>query len=176
MASKVAMADGIPESHFGSVGRMDDGRSFVLFERQFAHSIERVWAAITEPDQLARWFPGFKLELRQGGRFEIWFTGESGECEGPSHVQGEVTEYDPPKLLQCGTIRFELASIGPHCKLTFSDVLQLDGIRTNAEFSNSVLGGWHRFLDVLDDALEGRTIDHGIAEYDYSKREVPGRD
>ncbi len=176
MANNEAVADGIPESHFGTVGTLDDGRSFVLFERLLAHPIERVWAAITEPDQLAKWFPEFKLELRQGGRFDIWFTGESGDCEGPSHLHGEVSQFDPPKVLQCGSIRFELESLGQHCKLTFSDILRFDGSLTKADFANSVLGGWHRFLDVLEDALDGRVIDHTIAEYDYSKREVPGRD
>ena len=33
------------------------GRPAVRFVRTYPHSIERVWSAITEPDQLRAWFP-----------------------------------------------------------------------------------------------------------------------
>ena len=29
-----------------------DGRSLIRFERRYPHSMERVWAALTEPEQL----------------------------------------------------------------------------------------------------------------------------
>jgi len=33
-----------------------DGRPALRFERRLDHSIERVWRAVTEPAELARWF------------------------------------------------------------------------------------------------------------------------
>ncbi len=33
----------------GAVGRLDDGRTVVGFERKLGHPIERVWRAITDP-------------------------------------------------------------------------------------------------------------------------------
>ena len=33
-----------------------DGRPALRFERRLAHPIERVWRAVTEPAELARWF------------------------------------------------------------------------------------------------------------------------
>ena len=33
-----------------------DGRPALVFERHLAHSVERVWRAVTEPEELARWF------------------------------------------------------------------------------------------------------------------------
>jgi hypothetical protein len=34
-----------------------DGRPAVCFERRLAHPVARVWTAITEPADLAQWFP-----------------------------------------------------------------------------------------------------------------------
>ena len=33
-----------------------DGRPALSFERRLAHPVERVWRAVSEPDELARWF------------------------------------------------------------------------------------------------------------------------
>lgn len=157
----------------GTVGRLDDGRHYVIFERHLPYPVETVWAAITQPEQLAKWFPGIKLELVQDGRFEIWFDGES--CDGPAHVSGTVTRYEPPRVLECGSLRFELEDRGADCLLTFTDILHYDGKRSRTEFANSVLGGWHRFLDALETALGGGKVDHHAAELDYQALDVPGR-
>ena len=159
-------------SKFGSVGTLVDGRQFVQFERSLPYSIEKVWAAITEPQQLENWFPGFKLELKEGGQFDIWF---GGDCEGPSHVNGTVTRLEPPEVLECGSMRFELETQGSGTSLKFTDILWFEGSRTQAELTNSVLGGWHRFLDALTQALAGASVDHNAAEFDYSTIDVPGR-
>ena len=34
-----------------------DGRPALRFERCLAHSVERVWRAVSEPAELERWFP-----------------------------------------------------------------------------------------------------------------------
>jgi hypothetical protein len=34
-----------------------DGRPALRFDRTLAHSVERVWRAITDPTELQRWFP-----------------------------------------------------------------------------------------------------------------------
>ena len=33
-----------------------DGRPALRFERRLNHSVERVWRAVTDPAELARWF------------------------------------------------------------------------------------------------------------------------
>lgn len=159
----------------GTIGKLDDGRSFVRFERLLPHSIEDVWTAITDPDHLAKWFPGITIDLKIGGRFTIHF---GGDCDGPAHVDGTVTRLDPPNLLQLGGMRYALEARGSGCLLTFTDILMDDSAsgRTQAEFCNSVLGGWHRYLDTLEDALAGREVIHGKPEFDYSTVDVPGRD
>src|SRR6476620_9774162 len=54
-----------------------DGRSLIRFERRYPHSMERVWAALTEPEQLQQWFGegDIELELVEGGRFDVVTTG-----------------------------------------------------------------------------------------------------
>lgn len=159
----------------GAVGILDDGRKYVVLQRHLAHSIENVWTAITDPNHLADWFPGMKLECRQGGTFEIWF-GEG--CEGgPPHVSGTVSRFEPPHVLECGSMRYELEADGDGCILTFTDILHFQPPRADHEIVNSVLGGWHKYLDVLEFSLQGGSSDpRDFPEFDYTSVEVDGRD
>lgn len=174
MKDTIVKTEGISTSRLGSVSTLEDGRKFVHFERHLPHSIEKVWAALTEPDRLADWFPGLKLERRLGGKFEIWF---GGRCEGPAHVAGSVTRYEPPNVLEYGSMRYELTAEDNQCKLTFTDILIFEGPRTEIETINSVLGGWHKYLDVLEFTLEGgKENPPGGKEFDYSKVQIEGRE
>ena len=166
-----ARSSSIAPERLGAVGGLEDGRTFVRFERRLACTVDGAWRAITDRDLLASWFPGFAFEPRRGGRYTIHF---GGGCEGPADVAGTVVEYDPPNVLQCGTIRWELGAAGAGCRLIFSDVLQFQDGRSDADIANAVLGGWHRYLDLLEQSLEG-TPDLDTPEPDYSKLDVPGR-
>ena len=73
-------------------------------------------------------------------------------------------------------MRIELEPEGSGCLLRFTDVLFFEGERTRTEITNSVLGGWHHFLDSLEAALDGRSFDFSAPEFDYSKVEVQGRE
>ena len=55
-------------------------------------------------------------------------------------------------------------------------VLSAKGPRSDREIINSVLGGWHRFLDAFEEALAGDVVDHDKPELDYAKIEVRGRE
>lgn len=160
------------EEGFGTLVKGKDGRTFVHFERPLPYPVEFVWTALTEQDQLDVWMPGVRFERRQGGHFEIRF---GGECEGPAHVHGVVEAYVPPLVLQLGTIRWALSATPEGCLLIFSDVLVFEPPRSEREIANAVLGGWHNYLDMLEDALAGRTVDPTQPEPDYDIREVPGR-
>jgi len=162
----------VPTERLGSVGKTDNGGTFVQFVRLMPYSPEKVWHAITDADSLADWFQGFQLEHRQGGIFNIWF---GGECEGPAHVSGRVDVYDPPNELQCGNMRWQLESVPGGCQLTFTDTLQFkQDHRSDFEIANSVLAGWHFYVDRLEDSLAGTLDGNDSIEYDYSQIEVPG--
>ena len=48
----------------------------VRFERRLAHPLERVWRAITEPDELAKWFPAkprIEGERRVGAKLQFTY-------------------------------------------------------------------------------------------------------
>ena len=55
----------------GTVERLDDGRHRISFERRLGHAPERVWAALTDPEQLIAWWGEAEVELRPGGRFDV---------------------------------------------------------------------------------------------------------
>ena len=166
------MSEVAEESRFGTVHELPDGQVQVRFERLLPYSVDTVWAALTEQEQLDAWIPGLQFEAKEGGTYQIWF---GGDCEGPAHVSGTVTAFDPPNVLALGTIRWELSETADGCRLLFSDVLVFEGERSRKQIADAVLGGWHRYLDMLEDALAGRPVEPDLPEPDYSVRDVPGR-
>lgn len=67
------------------------GRPAVRFEREFAHDIDRVWAAVSDPGELARWFPS-TVEYAPHAGASITFSGDPNL--DPS--TGTVLAFDPP--------------------------------------------------------------------------------
>ena len=70
----------------------------------------RVFSAMTEPDQLAKWWgpagftsPSIELDLRVGGSYRIAMQPPDGDL---FHLSGEFTEVDPPARLAY-TFRWE---------------------------------------------------------------------
>jgi len=163
----------VPPDRLGKVGESETGDTFVEFARVVPYSIDQVWHAITDADSLASWFPGFKLEHRQGGAFNIWF---GGDCTGPAHVSGIVEVYDPPDELRCGSMRWQLESTRGNCHLTFTDILRFEqDHRSDYEISNLVLAGWHFYVDRLEESLAGTLNIDDTIEYDYSQIHISGR-
>lgn len=144
----------------GQLIETDDGVG-VRFERRLTHSPERVWRAITEPGELAAWFPDtIEGEFAPGA-----------EVRFPKFVEmglpaiGKVTEFEPPLLLafSWGTsaLRFELEPDGDGCRLTFTDTLPREESAKNA-------AGWEVCLANLEALLGGgRRPDPG--EDDWSE-------
>ncbi len=67
-----------------------DGRPAraVVLERAFDATAEEVWAAVTDPERLPRWFAPVTGELRLGGRFQV--EGNAGgsveRCDAPTSL------------------------------------------------------------------------------------------
>jgi hypothetical protein len=97
---------------------------------------------------------------------------DGSDCKGPSIVSGEIAHFEPPHLLQCGTMRWELEPDGDSCILRFSDIVTVDGGRSERETARSVLGGGHWYLDALEEALAGRFVDRTKPEVNYTGRLV----
>jgi uncharacterized protein YndB with AHSA1/START domain len=130
-----------------------DGRPAVRFERRYPHPIERVWDAVTRPEELTHWFPSeVAIEPRPGGT--IRFSGDP-KIEGST---GTVLAFDPPHRLAFtwggDELHIELASIDDTtCSLTLVNVLESrDTAARNA-------AGWSVCLAELTKALSGARAD-----------------
>ena len=128
-------------------------RSTIIFERHLPGPIERVWAYLTNPKFLAKWFSDGVVADSVGGdvRFDIGAT-------------GRITIYQPPQLLEY-TWNEEEASVGPVAGALVRWELSRegDGVRLTLTHSrlpeNEVLAhgaGWHAFLHRLAACLNGR--------------------
>ena len=142
----------------GTLETRDDGRNVLRFERHIAHPVERVWAALTHPEELIRWWGDAEVDLAQGGRFKLrWLnTDEDGNSVT---MDATITELDPPRLLEVsgephGVLRWELRPEADGTVLSFTSTVELPD-----EFRTKVLAGWHWHLDALVIALDGGTVD-----------------
>jgi uncharacterized protein YndB with AHSA1/START domain len=130
----------------------------IRFQRRLAHPVERVWRAITEPDEIAAWLALAELELEQGGR--VMLKWQNTDDDGNTAVaRGSVSALDPPRLLELdtdihGRLRWELEPAGGDTVLTFTAEVELP-----ADFETEVIAGWHIHLDHLEEVLDGGTID-----------------
>ena len=50
-----------------------EGQYELRFERHLKHPVEKVWAALTDPERRAEWLDPGTIELRPGGRAELTF-------------------------------------------------------------------------------------------------------
>jgi uncharacterized protein YndB with AHSA1/START domain len=131
-----------------------EGRPAVRFVRRYPHPAERVWAAVSEPEGLAQWFPSrVELEPRAGGRIAF-----RGDPNLPAETGGTVLAYDPPRRLAFTWGGDELhLTVEPDgeqaCSLTLLNVLEArDTAARNA-------AGWTVCLTELDTYLRDGTAD-----------------
>lgn len=161
------------QARLGTIEEMS-GKHVLRYERRLDHPVERVWAALTERDQLALWLAAAdELEPVQGGRIALrWLNVpdspqeweehgiELGDVDPAAPVTGTITELDPPRLIEydtdkMGRMRWELRPDGDGCVLAFTNTIELpDGFP-----ATQTLAGWHIHLDHLVDALAGRPVE-----------------
>ena len=67
----------------------------VVHEVRYAHPVEAVWHAMTDPAALAAWLMPNDFEAAVGHRFRFDARPEFG------FIDGEVVDVDPPNLLRC---------------------------------------------------------------------------
>lgn len=139
----------------------------LISEIQIAAPPEHVFKALTDADQLKRWFGSpecplktWDMDARLGGKYRYSTEKGSLVVNGVSQFEchGEIIEYDPPRLLtytwfgnwhddlsQRTVVRWELtpAQGGTHVKVTHSGLAGLPIAR--ADYS----GGWTGVLEML---------------------------
>jgi uncharacterized protein YndB with AHSA1/START domain len=126
-----------------------DGKPAVRFERDLRHPREAVWRMVTEPAELAHWFPcEVELDLRVGGAMRFVFAPDF-------ELDGEVLECDEPSRFAFrwgrDVLTFALEEHGPGTRLTMVHVLEEEG----APGAAKTAAGWHLCLDALAARLDG---------------------
>lgn len=127
-----------------------EGKPAVRFERTYRHPIDRVWEAVTESDDLARWFPsGVNHDAEVGGT--IAFQGDPYS----DPATGTILEFDPPTTFGFtwgpDELHFTLEERGKSCRLVLINVLS----EANTAARNS--SGWTICLGELDKVLAGES-------------------
>ena len=157
----------------GVIGQHDDGRAFIRFERHLNHPVERVWASLTEPDQITQWLcHRVEVEPKVGGRFAMWL---GAIDEEKPEAGGRITVFQPPHVLESAeedgsTLRWELRPKGAGCLLIFTDTRPLD-----ERASNSVRAGWHLRMELLPQALDGHPTDWVAVDATRSEHGIVAR-
>ena len=127
----------------------ESGRWQLRFTRKLPHPPERVWRALTEPDELAAWFPS-NIEGERAAGAALRFVFPQGEAPP---MEGEMIRYEPTTTLEfrwgSDTLRFGLERDGTGTILTLVDTFDELGkaARDGA--------GWHVCLGALTAFLEG---------------------
>jgi uncharacterized protein YndB with AHSA1/START domain len=131
-----------------------DGETWTLvLVRELHHSPNKVWQALTDPNELRDWAPydadtnlgtaGTKVKLTTVG------------APSPHVVETTVKRADAPKVLEFewggGDLRWELQAHGAGTRLTLWAKIDRRYIAMGA-------AGWHICLDVLDHLLDGDPI------------------
>ena len=123
-----------------------DGRPALRFERRLPHPVERVWRAVTDPAELARWFVS-----------TVAWTPALGETFEEAGQAGEITELEAPRLLAWTwgkeRYRFELRPDGGGCTLVFVHVFD-ERFGPAAQHA----AGWETYFDRLEAHIAGRYL------------------
>jgi len=140
----------------------------VISEIEIAAPPERVFEALTDPSQLQRWFGGdancpvkfWKMDARLGGHYSYATEISKINVNGVKQFQcqGEILEYDPPRLLaytwignwhldpkRRTVVRWELLpiSFGTHVTVKHS------GLAQEPEARKDYSGGWVGVMEQL---------------------------
>jgi uncharacterized protein YndB with AHSA1/START domain len=134
--------------------QQDGDRWTLVFVRTLPHPPAKVWAALTEPDQLRAWAP-FVPDRDLGRTGPAILTMIDGETD-MELPPATVNRADPPALLEYtwggDLLRWELATDGDGTRLTLRHTV------ADAQLVSKVAAGWHLCLVVADRLLAGSPI------------------
>jgi uncharacterized protein YndB with AHSA1/START domain len=128
----------------------------VRFERTIDAKPEAIWAVLTDTSRLPGWYGGDgRIEGRVGGAVNLM----------GGHIKGTVTHWDPPNKLAYSWNVFapgQTRSDFPESYLTLeidSGTLTLTHLPVLEAFVKLNAMGWHTFLDMVDAAARGATVE-----------------
>ncbi len=148
----------------GPAGKIefDGDHASLVFERTLHHPPEAVWAALTDPAEMQRWFmTTARIDGRAGGSVDM--------VSGPArfHWTGKILAWDPPRVLEYEwnvdprpelpqgeqtVVRWELERSGNSTRL------KLTHRRLTRPTALGFAPGTHAFLDRLAAQLDGAPL------------------
>jgi uncharacterized protein YndB with AHSA1/START domain len=137
----------------------DDGRWTLVFVRVLRHPREKVWAALTDPAQLAKWSP-YTADRDLGRTGDATLTMLGGE---DAHgLAASVTRAEAPSVLEYtwgdDRLCWELEAVDAGTRLTLRHTVQ------GPEWLSKVAAGWHLCLIVAEHLLDGDPITPIVGE------------
>jgi len=137
------------------------GKAVLRFKRRLAHPPEKVFRALSEPGELAHWFPArVRWELRPGAPIEFSF--EDAGMEAP---RGELIEVDPPRLLVYSwgddVLRWEVVPEGDGSTLRFTHTIAGERDWPARLTAARNAAGWDVCLAALEARLSGEPAKDG---------------
>lgn len=146
-------------------------RHTMVYDRVYPHDIDLVWEAVSTGEHLDVWMlPESRVERRLGGACAF---GWGGSADDPAASRGEVTVFEPPKVIQYSFdggsyMRFDLNAVDESTMLRFTlHFLPADGDSDRDELHDDLpagrgtawrpgfLAGYHEMLDNLSPYLLG---------------------
>jgi uncharacterized protein YndB with AHSA1/START domain len=132
-----------------------DGKPVVRFKRLLHAAVPEVWAWLTEPGKLIDWLGDVDVELKPSGAYRIRF------AMADMTMEGTITEVDPPRRLAMiwrepwfknddVILEYDLAPLGDGTLFTLTHTFPAD------YDPREYLGGWHEFMDAIEDAMGGK--------------------
>jgi uncharacterized protein YndB with AHSA1/START domain len=128
-----------------------EGRPALRFERVYPYPVERVWAAVSDPAELAHWFPQrVEIEPREGGSIKFF-------DDTVLDYTGTLLRYAPPRALSYSwggdEMHFALKDrLGGGCALTMINMLEA------RDTAARTAAGWTVCLAELDKSLAGAEL------------------
>ncbi|TXG36755.1 SRPBCC family protein [Seonamhaeicola maritimus] len=128
-------------------------------EHVFNHTIDKVWSAITNADEISTWFLAADFKPEAG--YKYTFKSKTDHCEP---IFGEVKEANPYKLVYTWivtgteavtTVTWNLVPVenGTKLYLEHSGISKYEG-ETAIEMFESFNGGWTNCVNRLTDYLK----------------------
>ncbi|MGH8109096.1 MAG: SRPBCC family protein [Arenimonas sp.] len=139
--------------------RVNDGRWTLVFTREFTHSPEKVWEALTNPAHQREWAP-FESDRNLSSTGTASF--KMIDSDKQMVFDANVTRADAPGLLEYtwGTdlLRWELRATGAGTQLV------LRHTTAGKDWLPKVAAGWHICLDVAGYFMDGSPIGRIVGE------------
>ncbi|HEV8103548.1 MAG TPA: SRPBCC family protein [Gaiellaceae bacterium] len=153
--------------------RSANGKGVVRIEDRYDTGIDDLWAAITDPDRLARWHGQVEGDLRPGGTFRLYIeasdidsTGRVEACEPPRRLLVTTRETDESYRKGQGVPPFDesleatLTADGDHTIL----VIEVRGMPLDKIAFYGA--GWQIHAESLAAYIAGREQGDGEARWD----------